>query len=83
MGFRAVFEDPSTVTAAGLSARACATWTVVDATYWGEVSADEFLITVGCDGLATSVTPRIMRESLVRAGGGEERGAENIGLREG
>jgi hypothetical protein len=66
MGFRAVFEDPTKVQAGGVFSQACVTWETVDTIYWGEVASDDFLITVGCNGVATSVTPRIMRTSLKR-----------------
>jgi hypothetical protein len=68
VGFRAVFENPAEVQAGGVFSQACTTWQMVDSTYWGEVAIDEFLFMVGANGVATSVTPRIMRLSLGRVG---------------
>jgi hypothetical protein len=53
----------------------------------GEVAADEFLITVGCDGVARSVESTIMKESwrewLMWEGRTARGRAPGIGLRGG
>lgn len=36
--------------------------------YWGSVASDEFVITVGKDGKARSLVPRILRVVLDRVG---------------
>lgn len=68
MAFRAVFQTPTTGGTGGTFGRVCAGWVNVDGEYWGEVSSDEFFVTVDCDGVARVVEPRIMREGLVRVG---------------
>ena len=68
LGFRAVFEDPMEVQAGGVFSQACVSWEMVDETYWGSVASDEFLVTVGCDGVARFVEPRILRLGLSRVG---------------
>lgn len=68
VGFRAVFEDLSTAGGiGGLFGNGCETWVDVDGTYWGSVATDEFLITVGVDGKAKSVSPRALRVELVKS----------------
>lgn len=65
LGFRAVFEDLNAGVIGGLFGNGCETWVGVDGTYWGSVSTDEFLITVGRDGMAKSVMPRALRVELL------------------
>ncbi|KAE8441352.1 hypothetical protein EG329_005501 [Mollisiaceae sp. DMI_Dod_QoI] len=66
LGFRAVFEDLKAGTIGGLFGNGCETWVGVDGTYWGSVSTDEFLVTIGKDGKAKSVVPRALRVELLR-----------------
>lgn len=66
LGFRAVFTDPKQEAFGGLLSVECFSWAQLDARGWGLIGSDEFLITVGMDGKAVSVTPRIMREELGR-----------------
>ncbi|CZR51197.1 uncharacterized protein PAC_01072 [Phialocephala subalpina] len=66
VGFRAVFEDLKAGSIGGLFGNGCETWFGVDGTYWGAVATDEFLIRVGADGKAVSVTPRALRVELGR-----------------
>ena len=66
IGYRAVFENPSAGSIGGVFSSGCQTWAVVDQEYWGAVGMDEFLITVGCDGVAKSVEPRVARVVLER-----------------
>jgi hypothetical protein len=68
IGFRAVFEDPNTPHIGGIFSTGCQTWANIDSTYWGSVASDEFVITVGKDGKARSVVPRILRVVLDRVG---------------
>jgi CubicO group peptidase (beta-lactamase class C family) len=66
MGFRAVYEDPTATTIGGTFGNICQTWVGVDQQYWGTVANDEFVITVGYDGKAKSVQPRMLKIDLVR-----------------
>lgn len=66
LGFRAVFTDPKQAPVGGLLSVECFSWAQLDARGWGLIGSDEFLIRVGMDGKAISVTPRIMREDLKR-----------------
>jgi len=66
MGFRAVFEDLANPGIGGVFTQQCQTWGDVDATYWGGVALDEFLITVGGHGKAVSVTNRALREEMAK-----------------
>jgi hypothetical protein len=65
-----VFEDLEAPTIGGQFGMSCWTWVNVDSTYWGGVASDEFLVTVGSDGKGKGITPRILREDLVRRRGG-------------
>jgi len=67
VGFRAVFEKLKAGVIGGIFGTACVTWFGVDSLYWGNVATDEFLVTVGADGKAKSVTPRSLRVDLVKA----------------
>ncbi|KAL2072807.1 hypothetical protein VTL71DRAFT_12150 [Oculimacula yallundae] len=66
VGFRAVYENLATEDVGGPFTTACMTWAVVDAVYWGTVASDEFVIRVGEDGKAKSVSPRALRVELQR-----------------
>ncbi|KUJ22846.1 beta-lactamase/transpeptidase-like protein [Mollisia scopiformis] len=67
VGFRAVFENLNAGVIGGIFGSACETWFSVDSTYWGTVATDEFLVTVGEDGKAKSVSPRALRVELVKS----------------
>ncbi|KAF4637989.1 hypothetical protein G7Y89_g82 [Cudoniella acicularis] len=68
MGFRSVSEDLSAQSIGGLFGTGCETWATVDGANWGIVGSDEFLITVGPDGIAKKVEPRVLRVELERVG---------------
>jgi CubicO group peptidase (beta-lactamase class C family) len=66
VGFRAVFEDLNVNPIGGIFGNRCESWVDADSTYWGAVGTDEFLVTIGADGKARSVTPRALMVELVR-----------------
>ncbi|TAQ86534.1 hypothetical protein B7494_g5150 [Chlorociboria aeruginascens] len=65
LGFRAVYEELSLPTYEGLYPTWWS-WAIVDSTYWGSLTSDEWLFAVDASGLAVSATPRITRVELVR-----------------
>ncbi|KAH9210692.1 putative beta-lactamase [Leptodontidium sp. 2 PMI_412] len=66
VGFRAVFENLGSEGVGGTFTTSCQTWGQVDAVYWGTVGSDEFVVRVGEDGRAKSVSSRALRVELVR-----------------
>jgi hypothetical protein len=79
IGYRAVFENLDVTATGGVFSVQCQTWAMVDGTYWGAVSLDEFLITFGADGIAKSVMSRGLRSQMDRARNGNIMGRSKRG----
>jgi len=62
--WRSVLEASSTPTDPEVSSSSCYSWAGVDSLQYGSVALDDWLFTLGKDGKATSVEPRILRVSL-------------------
>jgi hypothetical protein len=67
LGFRAAFGDTKTFPDTGIFSNTCGTWFTIDQKAYGRVSIDEFLLTVGEDGVAKSIEPRVLRTTMIRS----------------
>ncbi len=66
VGWRAVVDDLNLSNATS-AFPACTSWGGVDGSMCGTIAVDDFVFTIGCDGMATSVEPRVLRSTLNRA----------------
>ncbi|KAJ9607217.1 hypothetical protein H2200_008289 [Cladophialophora chaetospira] len=64
MAFRAVFEDPTAINPGGLFTNTCLSWAFTEEVVYGRLSLDEFVFTVGTDGIAHAVVPSALRAML-------------------
>ncbi|KAI9717156.1 MAG: hypothetical protein M1812_004904 [Candelaria pacifica] len=67
IGFRATFEDTSAPDATGIFSRNCGTWAAIDSLIFKGVAIDDFSITLGSDGKAVNVFPKIFGVRLLKS----------------
>lgn len=65
VSWRAVVDDMDQSNATSVFP-SCTNWGSVDGLMYGTIAVDDFVFTLGCDGVAKSIEPRVLRSTLNR-----------------